>query len=130
VRIDPPVRDYLDQLIALDYLPRPLSAALGPVNRFLTAGFLPPPFRAQMQLSWTERDRRVFTALIGLVAVVNRLLPGPVSRFPFNACLQDLRIRRLVSSDLAAEPLGSQAGSHRQPTQRDSQPTEAFDTRH
>jgi hypothetical protein len=24
------------------------------------------------------------------------LLPGPVSRFPFNACLQDLRIRRFV----------------------------------
>jgi hypothetical protein len=40
VQIDLPVRDYLDQLMALDYLPRRLSAALGPVNRFLTAGFL------------------------------------------------------------------------------------------
>lgn len=112
VRIDPPVRAYLDQLIALDYLPRPLSAAFGPVNRFLTAGFLPPPFRAQMQLSWTERDQRVFTALIGLVAAANRLLPGPVSRFPFNACLQDLRIRRLVSSHLAAEPRGAEQGAN------------------
>lgn len=121
VRIDPPVRDYLDQLIALDYLPRPLSAALGPVNRFLTAGFLPPPFRTQMQLSWTEQDQRVFAALIGLVAVVNRLLPGPVSRFPFNACLQDLRIRRLITSNLAAQPPGSQAGSHHQSAQHDSQ---------
>lgn len=99
VRIDPPVRDYLDRLMALDYLPRPLSTAFGPVNRFLTVGFLPPPFRAQMQVSWTERDQQVFAALIGLVAAVNRLLPGPVSRFPFNACLQDLRIRRLVRSD-------------------------------
>lgn len=98
VRIDPPVRDYLDRLMALDFLPRPLSTAFGPVNRFLTAGFLPPPFRAQMQLSWTERDQQVFAVLIGLVAVVNRLLPGPVSRFPFNACLQDLRMRRLVSA--------------------------------
>jgi uncharacterized protein (DUF2236 family) len=96
VRIDPPVRDYLDRLIALDYLPRPLSTAFGPLNRFLTAGFLSPPFRAQMQLSWTERDQQVFAIVIRLVAVVNRLLPGPVSRFPFNACLQDLRIRRLA----------------------------------
>jgi uncharacterized protein (DUF2236 family) len=101
VRIDPPVRRYLDRLMALDYLPRPLSTAFGPVNRFLTAGFLPPPFRAQMQVSWTERDQRAFAILIGLVAVVNRLLPGPVSRFPFNACLQDLRIRRLVLASLA-----------------------------
>lgn len=98
VRIEPPVRDYLNRLMALDYLPRLLSTAFGPVNRFLTAGFLPPPFRAQMQLGWTERDQRVFTVLMGLVAAVNRLLPGPVSRFPFNACLQDLRIRRLVSA--------------------------------
>jgi uncharacterized protein (DUF2236 family) len=84
--------------MALDYLPGPLSMAFGPVNRFLTAGFLAPPFRAQMQVSWTERDQQVFAVLIGLVAVVNRLLPGPVSRFPFNACLQDLRLRRLVGT--------------------------------
>jgi uncharacterized protein (DUF2236 family) len=43
LRIDPPVRDYLDRLLMLDYLPRPFGTALGPVNRFLTTGFLPPP---------------------------------------------------------------------------------------
>jgi uncharacterized protein (DUF2236 family) len=98
IRIDPPVRDYLDRLMALDFLPRPFGAALGPVNRFLTSGFLPPPFRSHMQMRWTERDQRAFAFLIGMVAVVNRLLPGPVSRFPFNACLQDLRLRRLIGS--------------------------------
>jgi uncharacterized protein (DUF2236 family) len=36
VRIDPPVHGYLHQLIMLRYLPRPLSAALGPLNRFVT----------------------------------------------------------------------------------------------
>ncbi len=96
VRIDPPVRDYLDRLIALDYLPRPVSTALGPVNRFLTTGFLPPPFRAEMEMTWTERDKRLFAVLIALVAVTNRVLPGPVTRFPFNACLVDLRVRRLL----------------------------------
>lgn len=98
VRIDPPVRDYLNRLMTLDYLPGPVSTAFGPLNQFLTAGFLPPPFRAQMQLRWTDRDQQAFAMLIRLVAMINRLLPGPVSRFPFNACLQDLRIRRLAGS--------------------------------
>jgi uncharacterized protein (DUF2236 family) len=51
-----PVRDYLDRLMTLDYLPRPFGTALGPVNQFLTTGFLPPPFREQMQLRMM-RDR-------------------------------------------------------------------------
>lgn len=93
IRIDPPVRDYLYRLMMLDYLPRPLSAAFGPLNRFLTIGFLPPPFREQMQLPWTERDQQEFQLLMRTIAAVNRLLPPPVSRFPFNACLQDLRVR-------------------------------------
>ena len=95
LRIDPPVRDYMDRLIMLDYLPRPFGTALGPVNRFLTTGFLPPPFREQMQLPWTERDQRQFDLLIQLVASVNHLLPAPVSRFPFNASLQELRLQMI-----------------------------------
>jgi uncharacterized protein (DUF2236 family) len=94
IRIDPPVRDYLDRLIGLEYLPWPASVAFGPVNRFLTAGFLAPPFREQMRLGWTERDQQAFALLIRTLATVSRLLPAPVSRFPFNACLADLRLRR------------------------------------
>lgn len=100
IAIDPPVRDYLDRLMALSYLPRPLSTVLGPVNRFLTAGFLPPLFRTQMHLPWSDRDQRVFAGLMRTVAAVNRVLPGPVSRFPFNAFLTDLRIRRLAGISL------------------------------
>jgi uncharacterized protein (DUF2236 family) len=70
--------------------------AFGPVNRFLTAGFLPPPFREQMRLGWTERDQQAFALLIGAVAIVNRFLPTQISRFPFNACLADLRLRRML----------------------------------
>ena len=94
IRIDPPVRDYLDRLIGLEYLPWPVSAAFGPVNRFLTAGFLPQPFRDQMGLGWTERDQQAFALVIRAVAVAGRMLPGPVTRLPFNACLADLRLRR------------------------------------
>jgi uncharacterized protein (DUF2236 family) len=93
IRIDPPVRAYLRDLIMLRYLPRPVSTALGPLHQFLTTGFLPPPFREQMQLPWTERDQRDFEAVMRTVTAVNRLLPGPVRRFPFNAFLCDLRVR-------------------------------------
>jgi uncharacterized protein (DUF2236 family) len=93
IRIDPPVRDYLYRLMMLEYLPRPFSTAFGPLNRFLTTGFLPPPFREHMQLAWTESEQRQFGFLMRMIASVNRLLPPPVSRFPFNACLQDLRVR-------------------------------------
>jgi uncharacterized protein (DUF2236 family) len=95
LRIDPPVRDYLNRLIMLNYLPWPFGTALGPLNRFLTTGFLPPPFREQMRLPWTERDQELFDFLIQLVAAANRLLPAPVSRFPFNASLHELRLQMI-----------------------------------
>lgn len=91
IRIGPQVRAYLDELIMLRWLPRPVSAVLGPVSRFLTTGFLPPPFREQMQLAWSERDEQWFAAAARAIATADRLLPGPVRRFPFNACLFGLR---------------------------------------
>jgi uncharacterized protein (DUF2236 family) len=93
IRIDPPVRAYLHQLIMLGYLPWPLGAALGPFHRFLTTGFLPPSFREQMQLPWTGRDQRQFESVMHAIATINRLLPGSARRFPFNACLLGLRAR-------------------------------------
>jgi uncharacterized protein (DUF2236 family) len=76
----------------------PVQHSVRPGQRFLTVGFLPPLFRAQMEVNWTRRDEQVFAVLIRLVAVVNGFLPGPLLRFPFNVCLQDLRIRRLVKA--------------------------------
>jgi uncharacterized protein (DUF2236 family) len=95
VRIDPPVREYLTELLRLAYLPAPLGAVLGPVNQFLTTGFLPPPFRGQMELAWTDQEQRAFEALLRAVGVINRVMPGPARRFPFNACLVSWRCRRL-----------------------------------
>lgn len=98
VRIDPPVREYLCELVRLDYLPAPLAAVLGPMNEFLTTGFLPPPFRDQMELTWTGRDQRCFDAVLRAVAMINRVMPGPARRFPFNACLLTWRYRRRLSA--------------------------------
>jgi uncharacterized protein (DUF2236 family) len=104
IRIDPPVHDYLDRLMRLDYLPPPFRTALGPVNRFLTTGFLPPLFREQMRLRWTDRDQRQFACLMRLIASANRLLPSPISEFPFNACRQDLRMRIMWNRAFTGSP--------------------------
>ena len=93
VRIDDPVRQYLDRLMRLRYLPRPLSLLFGPVHRFVAIGYLPPPFREQMRLRWTEGQQRRFDRMIQATARVVRTLPRPARRFPFNAVLWDLRRR-------------------------------------
>ena len=100
VRIDPPVRAYLGELIRLAYLPAPLAVVLGPVNQFLTTGFLPPPFRDELDLAWTDRNQRQFEAVLWAVATVNRMMPAPARRFPFNACLVGWRCRRWLSNPL------------------------------
>jgi uncharacterized protein (DUF2236 family) len=115
VRIDPAVRDYLHRVMMLDYLPRPFGITLGPVNRFLTTGFLPPPFREQMQLSWTEGDQRQFDILIRIVATVYRVLPAPAARFPFNASLQELRLRMMRDRLRTSSRTGSLPVTARKP---------------
>ena len=60
-----------------------------------------------MQLSWTPREQLLFGALMRAIVMADRLLPGPVRRFPFNACLYDLRARSMISGD--------PAGGHRAP---------------
>ena len=82
VRIDRPVRELLRRLMMLEFLPLPVNAALGPVNVFLTAGSLPPPFREQMRLGRTRRDQRQFELLMRTIAPVNggAARPSPSSR--------------------------------------------------
>jgi len=104
LRIDPPVRAYLDGLIRLRYLPASLGSPLAPLNRFLTTGLLPAPFRDLMRLRWTERDEPRFGSLMRAVAAANRLLPGPVRRLPFNVLLLELRARVRVRREPAHPP--------------------------
>lgn len=96
VAIDPAVRAYLDDLAGLAFLPRPLPRLLGRPHRFVTTGFLPPPFREQMGLAWSDADQRRFDGFIGAVAAVSRRLPAPLRRFPLNYFLWDFRLRVLL----------------------------------
>lgn len=93
VSIDDTVREHLDLIVRLRYLPRPLSVLFGPVHRFIAAGYLPQPFREQMRLRWTARQQRRFDRMIRAIAITTRMLPRPVRRFPFNVVLWDMRRR-------------------------------------
>ncbi|MGH9094415.1 MAG: oxygenase MpaB family protein [Acidimicrobiales bacterium] len=91
--IDSTVRAYLDDVVMLRFLPWPAPALFGGLNRFVTTGFLPQPFRDRMHYRWGARDQRRFDACISVVAAVDRWMPVVVRQFPFNACLWDVRRR-------------------------------------
>ena len=93
VHIDPVVRAYLHDLMTLQHLPWVLRRWRARSSVLLTTGFLPPQFRAEMQLPWTDRDQRRFERQLRGYAAVNRLLPGPIRRLPFNLFLWDVRRR-------------------------------------
>jgi uncharacterized protein (DUF2236 family) len=100
ISIDETVRAYLYDLAVLNFLPRPISRALGPVNRFVTTGFLPQRFRDEMRLPWSRTDQRRFDALLSALGTVVRHLPPVLRRFPFNLALWDLRIRIAMGARL------------------------------
>ncbi len=92
VRIDRAVRDYLLRLTTLANLRGP-ARRLGNFQVFVTTGFLPERFRAEMGLPWNGRKQRRFDRLVRTVGRVERTLPTSLRIFPFNALLLDLRWR-------------------------------------
>lgn len=93
VSIDPPVRKYLYELATLRFLPAPIRVLQARSSLFFTTGFLPPPFREAMQLSWSEEEERRFRQAIRILAALNRRVPPVVQRFPINLFLWDFRLR-------------------------------------
>jgi uncharacterized protein (DUF2236 family) len=93
VRIDPTIRDYLYRLTTLRMFPAPIPALFGKFNLFVTTGFLPPRFREEMQLPWSERDQRRFELMMRTIGAVAWRLPAPLRHFPFNLYLWDMRVR-------------------------------------
>jgi uncharacterized protein (DUF2236 family) len=92
VSIDDPVREYLMLLVTRRYLPWPLRAT-GRFEQWVTAGFLPEPFREQMHLTWSARDEHRFATFLRTIGAVSGRMPGIVRRFPFNYFLWDMRRR-------------------------------------
>lgn len=93
VSVDPVVREYLLGLVSRRALRFPFN--LGPRRpvEFVTTGFLPPRFRAELGLAWSSRDEARFNRMLRRLGAVSRRLPRPVRLFPFNLLLLDLRRR-------------------------------------
>lgn len=97
--MDDAVREYLHDLVLGRHLPR-LLRGRGRFAVWVTTGFLPPPFRAQMQYRWSAEDERRFTRFMRGVGAVQRLLPVGLRRFPFNVLLWDMRRRAATGRPL------------------------------
>jgi len=93
VSVPPVVRDYLLGLVTRRALRFPLNLPPRRPLEFVTTGFLPPPFRAQLGLAWTAADEARFDRMMRGLGAVSRRLPRPVRLFPFNLLLLDLRRR-------------------------------------
>jgi uncharacterized protein (DUF2236 family) len=96
VEMDDVTRSYLRGIAALTFLPRPLRVGVGTLHEFVTAGFLPEPFRSELGLSWDGRRQRRFVALLRGAVAVHGKLPRVVREFPLNVVWWDTR-RRLRS---------------------------------
>jgi len=96
VLMDDKTRAYLYDLASLRFLPAPFSRLFGPAHRFITAGFLPPRFRHELGLGWSERDERNFRRFTSALRFINERLPRPMREFPWNLVLRDAR-RRLAN---------------------------------
>ena len=90
--IDAPVREYLRSLTTREHMPRPLRGSTR-FNEWVTTGFLPQRFRDEMGYSWTAADQVRFDRMMRRIGAVQRRLPRPLRRFPFNWFLWDLRLR-------------------------------------
>lgn len=100
IEMDGLTRGYLRGIAQLDFLTAPLGAIaaplrplLRPVGRFLTLGWLPEPFRAELGLPWTVRQQRLFDAHLRIYSALTRYSPAPLRHFPVNAYLADARRR-------------------------------------
>src|SRR5581483_6817296 len=74
-------RRVAQDLLAAQHAPLPLRAAM-PLNRFLTAAWLPEAIRTQYGLRWSEGDQRRYDLLRTVGAPLYRLLPVPLREAP------------------------------------------------
>lgn len=100
VAIDPPVRDYLMELINLRMINPVLGLPFRPLLKFLTIGFLAPVFRDALGVKWSRGKQRRFEWLFLLVAFVNRFMPVFLRQGGSFVVLADVRRRVRAHSAL------------------------------
>lgn len=93
VEIDDTIRRYLLSLVRLENLPRIFQLLFARNNTFWTTGFLPPVFRQQMQLPWSERDEARMARTLRFLGQVENLIPPAVKALPWSLLIADMRRR-------------------------------------
>lgn len=93
IEMDDLTRTYLLGVADASFFGPPFTWVVSPINRLLTAGFLPQEFRDELGLSWSRRDQRIFDRVMSVAAAVNRVTPRPLREFPLNIYLWDTRRR-------------------------------------
>lgn len=93
VVIDDTTCDFLNDLVDLKMINPLIRLPFVNLLRFLTIGFLPPMWRDQLGLEWTEDDRRRFQHLFTFVSVVNKFLPKSIRFGGSRWLMKDLRRR-------------------------------------
>jgi uncharacterized protein (DUF2236 family) len=79
-------------LLSADHAPLFLKAAM-PLNRFLTAAWLPERIRRQYGLHWSDGQQRGYDLLMRFGAPLYRFLPIPLREVPKTWYLRDMRKR-------------------------------------
>ncbi|KXT57275.1 hypothetical protein Y710_09225 [Gordonia sp. QH-12] len=93
IEIDDTIRDYLLKIVRMEFLPRPVSLMAGWWSEAMTLGFLPPEFREKMGVRMSRRQELLFNTHNAIARRVLRILPRPLTAFPFNLLLADVRWR-------------------------------------
>lgn len=93
VAADEKIRAYVDDLLNLRMIPWYLRVLFGGLLKFLTAGFLGPYFRTQLDVDWTPTDQRRFEHLFLFVGFVNRFIPKFIRSAPTYTVMWDVRRR-------------------------------------
>lgn len=93
IEMDDVTRRYLQGIARAEFLGTPWSWIVGPLVQLQSVGFLPPAFRDELGLPWTGRHQRTFDVMMRTWAAVDRHIPGPIRRVPFNLYLWDTRLR-------------------------------------
>lgn len=93
IEMDDLTRDYLLGVADAAFFGPPFTWVVSPLNRFLTAGFLPPEFRRELGLDWDDRRQQLFDRTMSVLAIANRCAPRPLREFPLNVYLWDVRRR-------------------------------------
>ncbi len=99
-RIDDSVGDYLERVIRLEYLGRPIPARVLRLRQWLVSGYLPAELRSQMGLTWTREQQKKFDRFNRILGRIVRRLPAERRNWPFTRSIGDIRSRIAEGQEL------------------------------